>query len=91
MTPLKLPKWLKCTINVKISQNPIKWQKCPQNSYNSHEKFVKWPNYNWNLKNKQNAHESSENYKNTPKLSQSTLDFLDFWDILVSFELCCSF
>ena len=39
----------------------------------------------------QNTLETSENHQNTPKLSQNTLDFLDFWGILVGFKLFCSF
>ena len=41
-----------------------------------------------NPQNTQNFLETSENI---PKLSQNTLDFLDFGCILVSFKLFCSF
>ena len=44
-----------------------------------------------NPENNQNSLETSENDQNTPKVSQNTLDFLDFGRILVSFKLFCSF
>ena len=53
--------------------------------------LLKWSKYHWNLKNKQNTLENSENDQNTTKLSQNTFDFLDFGGILVGFKLLCSF
>ena len=55
------------------------------------QKLWKWPKYEWNLKNKENTHKTSENDQTTPKLRQNTLDFLDFWGILVGFKYLCSF
>ena len=54
-------------------------------------KLLKWSKYSWNLKNKQNPLKTSENDQNTHKLSQNTLDVLDFGIILVGFKLFCSF
>ena len=51
----------------------------PQKDDNSLENF-------WN---DQNTIETSENDQNTHKLSQNTLNFLDFWGILVGFKLLC--
>ena len=63
---------------------PLKvWQQPP--------KLLKWLKYSWNLKNKQNPLKTSENDQNTHKLSQNTLDVLDFGIILVGFKLFCSF
>ena len=42
-------------------------------------------------KKKKNPLETSENDQNTHKLSQNTLDILDFAGILVDFKLHCSF
>ena len=42
-------------------------------------------------KKKKNPLETSENDQNTHKLSQNTLDILDFEGILVDFKLHCSF
>ena len=55
------------------------------------QKILKWPKCHWNLKNKENSHKTSKNDQNTPKLSQHTLDFLDFGGILVGFKFHCSF
>ena len=44
-----------------------------------------------NPQNKQSTLETFENDLNIPKLSQNTLDFLDFEGILVDFKLLCSF
>ena len=44
-----------------------------------------------NPQNKQNALETFENDKNTPKQSQNAYDFLDFGGILAGFKLFCSF
>ena len=55
------------------------------------QKFLKWPKYQWNLKNKENTLKTSKNDQNTPKLGQNTLDFLDFGGILVGFQFLCSF
>ena len=44
-----------------------------------------------NPQNKQSTLETFENDLNIPKLSQNTLDFLDFEGILVDFKLPCSF
>ena len=43
-----------------------------------------------NPQNKQNTIETSENDQNTPKLSQNTLDFIDFGGILDGLKLFCS-
>ena len=44
-----------------------------------------------NPQNKQSTLETDENVLNIPKLSQNTLDCLDFDGILVGFKLLCSF
>ena len=86
MTPLELQKWLKCTTNVQNIPKPHKINKTPPKRRQNPWK-LKCPKYHWNLKNKQNTLESSENDQNTPKLSQNTLGFLDFWGILVALKL----
>ena len=55
------------------------------------QKLLIWPKYEWNLKNKENTHRTSENNQNTLKLSKNTLYFLDFGGILVSFMFLCLF
>ena len=88
--PLELPKWLKMHHECRKYPKTYKMTKTPQKRPQWPRKLIKWPKYNWNLKNKQKTRESSKNDKNTPKLSQNTLNFLDFGDTLVGFELCCS-
>ena len=55
------------------------------------QKLLKWPKYHWSLKNKENTLITSKNDQNTPKLSQNTLDFLDYGGILVGFKFLLSF
>ena len=71
----------------KISHNPKKLPKRPQYP----QEHLKWPRYQWNLKNEQNILETFENDQNTLKLRQNTLDFLDIGGTLVVFKLFCSF
>ena len=63
-----------------------KYPKYPQTLEND-QNAPKWPKYHWILKNKYYTLETIENDLDIPKLSQSTLDFLDFGGILV----CCKF
>ena len=67
-----------------MTKTHLKWPQYPK-------KILAWLKYHWNLKNKKNTLETSENDQNTPKLSQNTLDFVDFGGILVSFKLFYSF
>ena len=86
MTPLELQKWLKWTTNVQNIPKPHQTNKTTPKRRQIPWK-IKLPKYHWILKNKQNTLEYSENDQNTPKLSQNTLSFLDFWGILVALKL----
>ena len=66
-----------------IKMPPKQWQKPRE--------LLKCSKYHWNLKNKQNTLENCENDQNNTKLSQNTIDFLDFGGVLVGFKLHCSF
>ena len=91
MTPLELPKWLKCTTKVQNIPKPKKIIKTPPKKRQQPRELLKWSKDNWNLKNKQNTLESYENYQNTPKLNQNILDSIDFEGIFVGFKLFCLF
>ena len=91
MTPLEQSKWLKCSTNVKNIVESSKMSKMHPKRRQQPQKLLKWPKYEWNLKNKEDTHKTSENDQNTPKLSQNTLDFLDFGGILVGFKFLRSF
>ena len=54
-------------------------------------KLFKMPKIPLNSQKMQSTLETFENDLNIPKLSQNTLDFLDFEGILVDFKLLCSF
>ena len=55
------------------------------------QKLLKWPKYQWNLKNKENTLKTSKNDENTLKFSPYSLDFLDFRGILIGFKFLRSF
>ena len=91
MTPLKLPKWLKSTMNVQNIQKSSKIIKTPLERPQQPRKLFKWPKHHWIPKISKIPLKPLKNYQNTPKLSQNTLNFLDLGCILMGFKLFCSF